>query len=271
MPLGCYVILKESLSFHFPLQNIKECSRRSLEIISNLCANSGRSLNKSFLQKYLSFILSGSIILFLVILYFTYPPFQESVKEAWNVLLSEDEKRIRDYVQQFGIWGPLAIILFIILQMFLIVFPSWLPIIVGVLAYGFWWGIVINLIGVGIASTIGYFIGKRFKGIVGEKKYKKWKYWIENYSFGTVILFRTSPFFSNDAISFIAGIFRMKYKKFMLATYAGMVPLSIAVAYFSQDIERLENGLYWIGGVGAVLYGVYIYMDQKKRKKDEQK
>ena len=226
-------------------------------------------MSKNFFQKYLSFILSGSVLLFLVILYFTHEPFQGSVKEAWEVLLSEDRDRIREYVQQFGILGPLALVVFIILQMFLIIFPSWLPIIIGVRAYGFWWGILINLIGVGIASTIGYFIGKKFKGIVGKKKYEKWKYWINHYSFGTVILFRISPFFSNDAISFIAGIFRMNYKKFIMATYAGMIPLSFAVAYFSQDLERLEDGLYWIGGVGAVLYGFYIYMDQKKKKKHE--
>lgn len=227
-------------------------------------------MNKNFLKKYLSFILSGSIILAMVVLYFTYPPFQDSIKEAWHVLLSEDEKRIRDYVQQFGIWGPLAIIGFIILQMFLIIFPSWLPIIVGVLAYGFWWGILINLVGVGIASTIGYFIGKQFKTVfLSEKKYEKMKFWIDNYSFGTVVLFRISPFFSNDAISFIAGIFRMDYKRFMMATYTGMVPLSFAVAYFSNDLDRLENGLYWIGGLGAVLYGVYIYIDHKKRKKHD--
>lgn len=227
-------------------------------------------MSKSFFQKYLSFILSGSILLALVILYFTYPPFQDSVQEAWNVLLSEDEERIRKYVGKYGIWGPIAIIIFIILQMFLIIFPSWLPIIVGVLAYGFWLGILISLTGVGIASTIGYFIGKRFKNVfVSNKKYDKMKYWINNYSFGTVILFRISPFFSNDGISFIAGIFRMEYKKFMMATYAGMIPLSFAVAYFSQSLDRLEKGLYWIGGIGAVLYGVYIYMDYKKRKKDE--
>lgn len=134
-------------------------------------------MDKSFFKKYSSFIISFGIIAFLVILYFTHQPFQDSVKEAWNILLSEDEKRIRDYVQQFGFWGPLAIIVFIILQMFLIVFPSWLPIIVGVMAYGFWWGVLINLVGVGIASTIGYFIGKRFKNaIVSEDKYKKMKF-----------------------------------------------------------------------------------------------
>ncbi|MGB7784810.1 MAG: TVP38/TMEM64 family protein [Salinimicrobium sp.] len=220
------------------------------------------------MKKYSSFFISGSIILLLLLLYFLYPPFQSALKEAWNVLTSQDQARIQDYVDQFGIWGPLAIIVFIVLQMFLIIFPSWLPIIVGVVAYGFWWGILINLIGVGIASTLGYHIGKRLKGVfISKEKLEKMDYWISNYGFGTVILFRTSPFFSNDAISFIAGILKMDFKKFMLATYCGMIPLSIAVAYFSKDIDRLENGLYWIGGIGAVLYAGYIYMDYKKRRK----
>ncbi|UZH55665.1 TVP38/TMEM64 family protein [Salinimicrobium tongyeongense] len=229
-------------------------------------------MSKSFFQKYLSFFLSGSIILFLVILYFTHSPFQESVKEAWEVLLSEDRDRIKDYVKQFGIWGPLAIVVFIVLQMFLIIFPSWLPIIVGVLAYGFWIGVLINLIGIGLASTIGYYIGKKFKNVfVSDKKYEKMKFWIENYSFGTVVLFRVSPFFSTDAISFIAGIFRMNYKKFMLATYSGMIPLTLAVGYFSTDIDKLENGLYWVGGAGAVLYAIYVYIDYHKRRKKNAK
>ncbi|MGB7841590.1 MAG: VTT domain-containing protein [Salinimicrobium sp.] len=221
-------------------------------------------------RRYFSFIISASIIGALFLLYFFYPPFQESTQEAWNILTSQDQARIENYVDQFGIWGPLAIIVFIVLQMFLIIFPSWLPIIVGVVAYGFWWGILINLIGIGIASTLGYHIGKRLKGVfVSKDKLEKMDYWISNYGFGTVILFRTSPFFSNDAISFITGILKMDFKKFMLATYCGMIPLSIAVAYFSKDIDRLENGLYWIGGIGAVLYAGYIYLDYKKRKKKD--
>ncbi len=226
------------------------------------------TLEKSTLKKYLSFIISGSIISGLLLLYFFYPPFQASAKEAWDIFTSEDQAAIHDYVEQFGLWGPIALIVFIILQMFLIIFPSWLPIIVGVVAYGFWWGVLINLIGVGIASTIGYHIGQSLKGLfISKKKLNKMDYWISNYGFGTVILFRVSPFFSNDAISFIAGILKMNFKKFILATYCGMLPLSIAVAYFSKDLDRLENGLYWIGGVGAVLYAGYIYLDYTKRKK----
>ena len=199
-------------------------------------------------------------------------PFQEFADKTWQILMSRDHEKIQQYFKDFGFWGPLAIVLFIILQMFLLFFPSWLPIIVAVLAYGFWAGVLINLIGVGIASTIGYFIGDRlestlFQNFMSKEKSKKMKFWISNYGFGTVVLFRVSPFFSNDSISFIAGIFNMNFKKFMAATYAGMIPLSLAVGYFSQDFDRMEEGLYWVGGVGFVLYAVYVYLDHKKRKK----
>lgn len=186
--------------------------------------------------------------------------------------MSDDRERTREYFKQFGIWGPLAIIIFIILQMFLIFFPSFLPIIIAIMAYGFWLGILISLIGIGIASTIGYYIGRKLKGALlnkwlGEKNLEQMDFWISNYSFGVVVLFRISPFLSNDAISFIAGMLKMDYKKFMAATMAGMVPLSLAIGYFSEDISTLEDGLYWIGGAGLLLYALYVYIDYKRKKK----
>lgn len=227
---------------------------------------------KDFLfSKYFSFYLSGFIILGLVAAYFGIDPFQEFVDDTWQVLMSEDTDRTQRYFEKFGIWGPLAIIIFVILQMFLIVFPSWLPIIVAVMAYGFWWGVLISLTGVVLASTIGYYIGLKLKDVVlekimGKKKIDQMDFWINNYAFGSVILFRISPFLSNDAISFIAGMFAMGYKKFILATLTGMIPLALAVGYFSEDFSKLEDGLYWIGGAGVVAYGIFIFIDQKRKR-----
>lgn len=138
------------------------------------------------------------------------------------------------------------------------------------MAYGFWLGLLISLTGFVIASTLGYYIGKQLKNaflirIIGEDKMKKMNFWISNYSFGTVVLFRISPFLSTDAISFIAGMMEMSYKKFIYATLTGMIPLSIGVGYFSEDISKLEDGLYWLGVVGLVSYGIYVYIDHKKR------
>ncbi len=204
--------------------------------------------------------------------YFTIPSFQEFTDKTFAILTNGNTEHTQAYFEDFGLWGPIAIILFIILQMFLIFFPSWLPIIVAVMAYGFWWGILISLTGVVLASYIGYFIGVKLKGVfltkmVGEKTLNKMDFWISNYGFGSVILFRISPFLSNDSISFIAGMLEMDLKKFIYATLCGMVPLSIAIAYFSEDPSKLKDGLYWIGGVGLVVYLIYILLDYKKRRK----
>lgn len=230
-------------------------------------------MSSSSFKKYFSFYLAGLIILCGVLAYFTIDPFHDFIDHTFDILLSRDKTRTKEYFNQFGIWGPLAIIIFIILQMFLIFFPSWLPTIIAVLAYGFWQGVLISLTGILIASTIGYYVGTHLKEpilkrIFGKKKLNQMDFWIHNYSFGTVVLFRISPFLSNDGISFIAGMVQMGYKKYILATLLGIVPLTLAIAYFSESIETLKSGLYWVGGGGLIIYAVYIYLDYKKRKKN---
>lgn len=225
------------------------------------------------MSKKLSYILTASIIAGLLIFYFTYNPFQDFINETWNILWSNDEDRISAHFESFGFWGPVAIIIVMILQIFLVVFPSWLPMIVAVLAYGFWGGALISIAGVYCASTIAFYLGKwlgedNLEKIMGKKKNKKVEYWVSEYGFWTIAIFRVSPFLSNDAISIIAGMLSMKYRKFILATLTGIIPLSFAIAYFGQDINTLKKGLYWIGGAGILIYGIYVFIDYRKRKKD---
>ena len=225
------------------------------------------------MSKKASYILTGSIIAGLLILYFAYPPFQDFINETWKILWSNDEDKISAHFESFGVWGPIAIIIVMILQIFLVVFPSWLPMIVAVLAYGFWGGALISIAGVFCASTIAFYIGKwlgeeHLERIMGKSKNKKVEYWVSEYGFWTITIFRISPFLSNDAISIIAGMLSMKYRKFILATMAGIIPLSFAIAYFGRNTDKLKNGLYWIGGAGILIYAIYVYIDHRKRKKD---
>ncbi|SFN72441.1 TVP38/TMEM64 family protein [Salegentibacter flavus] len=224
------------------------------------------------MAKKISYILTATIILGLLIAYFTYPPFGDFINKSWEILLSKDEERIRDYFKGFGFWGPLAIVILMILQIFLIVFPSWLPMIVAVMAYGFIGGVLISVIGVFLASSLGYTIGRllgedNLAKILGKNKNKKVNNMVEEYGFWAIALFRVSPFLSNDAISIIAGMLTMSYRKFILATLSGIIPLAIAIGYFAEDPDTLKNGLYWIGGVGFVMYGLYIYVDRRKQRK----
>ncbi len=226
------------------------------------------------MSKKQSYILTASILAVLIILYFFYPPFHDFINETWNILWSRDEEKIRNYFKGFGFWVPIAIVIVMVLQIFLVVFPSWLPMIVAVLAYGFWGGALISITGVFCASSLAFYLGKwlgedRLEKIAGKSTNEKIGYWVSNYGFWTITIFRISPFLSNDGISIIAGMLGMKYRKFIIATLCGITPLAFAIAYFSRETEKLKNGLYWIGGAGILIYGIYVYIDHRRRKKEK--
>jgi uncharacterized membrane protein YdjX (TVP38/TMEM64 family) len=60
--------------------------------------------------------------------------------------------------------------------------------------------------------------------------------------YGTLVVFitRITPVLSNDAVSLISGVLNMRFWKFMGATIAGITPLTILIAYFGENNDRLK-------------------------------
>ena len=233
-----------------------------------------KKLKAANIAKNSSLYFTLTLVVSLVILYFVYPDFQDAMNDLWKALTSGEQEQISSTIKSFGGWGIAAIILIIVLQMFLVIFPSWLPMIAAALVYGTIPSILISSAGVFLASTIGYSIGigvseKALHKFISDKAFDKLKYWVGNYGFWSIVLFRISPFLSNDAISVLAGGVKMNYLKFISATMIGIVPLATAIALFAENIETLKTGLYWIGGAGIVIYAVFVYIDHQKRKKKD--
>src|SRR5690606_39124257 len=126
------------------MPNIRFMNEKSVE----------NSTPKNKLPLYMSLLLISA----LAVSYFTVPDVKEFFTEAWQVLTSDNETRIRNWVGQYGWWGPVIIIVAMTAQMFLLVIPTILLMIVAVLAFGPVWGSVISYLAVFIASTIGYWV-----------------------------------------------------------------------------------------------------------------
>lgn len=213
---------------------------------------------------------SIGIILGLVFCYFFIPVFQESVNQAWDVLTSNDEARINNWVQGFGWMGPVVIVLAMILQMFLIVIPTTILMVVTIVAYPVW-GSLIAIISISVASTVGYFIGKYIgSGIVtrllGEKTENNIAGFVEDYGFWAVAIIRINPFLSDDAVSFVAGILKMPYWKFMAATLAGVAPLIIFILIMGEYADSLSAGLFWGSLISLVLFGGFVWWDKRRKR-----
>ncbi|GGW96300.1 TVP38/TMEM64 family protein [Salegentibacter mishustinae] len=217
-------------------------------------------------------IVSGIIIIGLVAAYFFIPGVRNFLTEAWTVLTSNDEERITNWVSNFGWMGPTMLILAMVAQMFLIVIPSVALMVVSILAYGPIFGSLIIFAAIFTASSVGYFIGRYFGPVIVEKLIGpsnkiKIEDFIEDYGFWAVIVTRINPFLSNDAISFVVGILKMGYWRFIGATLVGIAPLTIFIAIIGKSTDGLKTGLLWGSLVSLAIFILYVWWDKKKRKK----
>lgn len=222
-----------------------------------------------------SLIISCVVILVILLSYFFIPSVNGALKEAFNVLTSDDTAKIENWVGQFGIWGPIVIILIMVIQLFLIVIPSVIIMIIAVLAYGPLVGSFITLIGILISSSVGYKLGDYLGDVtiekfLGKKTLQKIESYVKNYGIWTIILVRVSPFLSHDGISFVSGVVEMSYRKFITATFFGSLPLILLIAIFGESFNKLKPGLIIGSVLSIIVFILYIIIDKKRNKSNLQ-
>jgi uncharacterized membrane protein YdjX (TVP38/TMEM64 family) len=222
----------------------------------------------SFNKKPIYIYLSVAVIL--VVSYFAFPEFKKEVNEAFDVLTGEDEERIQGYVKTFGVFGPIVIIFGMALQMFMFIIPNVLLMMIAIVSYGPIWGAVISFVGVFVASSFGYYIGNKLSPVtlarfVSVSTQKKIGEFIHDYGVGAIIITRLCSF-SNDALSFVAGLLKMDYRKYILSTLTGITPLIVLLAIFGKN-EKIEWALLWITLASLIMLIVYIVLDKRRKKR----
>ena len=215
-------------------------------------------------------IISLSLLVILVAGYFIIPPYKHGIDRAFHVLTSKNERLIREWVEQFGIGGPIVLIVVMVLQMFLFIVPNILVMMIAIVSYGPVWGSVISLLGVFASSSIGYTIGKKVgpytvNKIVSEKVLTRLADFIEHYGVGAIAITRLASL-SNDSLSIAAGILKMSYHKYIIATMTGITPLVVLLAIYGKN-GKIEKALIWIAAVSMVLLIVYIIIDKRRKKR----
>jgi len=202
--------------------------------------------------------------------YFSIPQFKEEINTAVDVLTGEDEERIERWVSTFGVFGPVVIVVGMMVQMFLFVVPNVLLMMIAIVSYGPVWGGIISFVGVFAASSFGYYIGGKLSKVtlarfVSIETQRKIAQFIQDYGMGTIMITRLSSF-SNDALSLVAGMLKMGYKKYIVSTLIGSTPLIVVLAIFGKN-EKIEWALIWITAASLIMLVIYIIIDKKRKKK----
>lgn len=217
-----------------------------------------------------SWMLTVGILTVLVALYFTWSPFREVVATAWTLLSSGDREGFARWIDGFGAAAPVVILASYLLQTLAAFVPSLLIMVVSVLAFGPVWGGVMNVVGLMMTAAVAYGIGWSLglpvvQGVLGDSTEKRVEEWVERYGFWTVVVFRFTPTFSSDAISYVGGVLQMGFFRFMAATAVGVAPLAVLVSWFGEEMDRLQTGVIWVGVVTGIGLIGWIAWDRWRR------
>jgi uncharacterized membrane protein YdjX (TVP38/TMEM64 family) len=139
-------------------------------------------------------------------------------------------------IESFQAGGLPLLFVMMIVQALAIPIPSELVLIAGGLAFEFPFGWLVGALGSIAAALVGFYISR--KGgrslaikLVGEKGIKFADNWFNRWGVWAVLLGRFAPFIPFDAISYSAGLTKMKLKNFMIPTIIGTLPRTLFYTY----------------------------------------
>ncbi|MFC1730896.1 TVP38/TMEM64 family protein [candidate division KSB1 bacterium] len=185
------------------------------------------------------------------------------------------QESIRDFVNQFGAFAPLAFIILQILQVIITPFSHYAVSIAGGFIFGTWAGFVYNwigrVIGTAIAFYFGRYLGRRIvKHVVKAKTMKKYDHYINK---GKILLFLAYflPLFPDDEISYLAGISAIKPKIFLPLMAIGHISGSLSLAYFGNGVQSIKEPMFIIFSSITLIGGVWFVWHYRKIKNSSSK
>lgn len=204
-----------------------------------------------------------------VVLLAAWPEARSLAREVWTFVRSGDREGFARWIRSLGAGGVLLVLATMLVQAVLAFLPSVLVMVAAVLAYGPWWGGLLSWVGLVLAAQLAYAIGRGLgpvtvRRLVGGKTLRAMEDAVERYGPWAVVVARVSPILSTDAVSYAAGLLRLGWVPFTLATAGGSLPLVALIGWLGGGIDTLRNGLIVITVVSVAALGAYVWWDRRR-------
>ena len=127
----------------------------------------------------------------------------------------------QEYVGGYGIFGPVFLTAFQVLQVIIPAVPGLFGCAVGSIMYGPLVGFLCNYIGISAGSVIAFLLGRKYgmpllKDLFPEGRYRRWADWASHSRSYTAFLFLAMllPLFPDDYFCYLTGVSEMSLRKF---------------------------------------------------------
>ena len=175
-----------------------------------------------------------------VLLYLFSAGFRSEFHRGLALLGRGDIVGLRDYILSFGIWAPVASCFLMVLQALVAPIPSFLITFANGLAFGVFWGWMLSLFGHALAAAVCFGISRSLgrvpvEVLVGKTGLQSADRWFATWGMYAVFVARLVPGVAFDVISYAAGLTRMRFRNFLVATALGIFPQTFLYSYLGRQ------------------------------------
>jgi len=190
--------------------------------------------------RWLRLLLPASAAVLFGLLYLLSEGFRSETNQAVGILGRGDIAGLRDYIVSFGLWAPVASCLLMVLQGLVAPVPSFLITFANGLAFGVFWGWMLSLFGHVLAAAVCFGISRALgrlpvEVLVGKVGLESADRWFARWGMYAVFAGRLLPGVAFDAISYAAGLTRMRFRSFIAATALGIFPQTFLYSYLGRQ------------------------------------
>lgn len=209
-------------------------------------------------------------LLICVAVYALLPGLRGEVNMIVGFLFDENLDAVRSYILSFGILAPVISLALMMLQAIISPIPAFALSIANGLAFGAFWGAALTLAGRLLAATLCFYIARAVgkgavEALVGGKAARRSEVWLENWGVEAVLLTRLIPFFSFDLVSYAAGLSRLRFRQFILATVIGEIPAAIIYSWVGARAPDFIWLLILINGGVFVAVAAISYLLRRRK------
>ena len=200
------------------------------------------------------------LFIFIGFLLLTVIVFIQILELGWLDVLKNQEKLIV-FIKELGLIGPITIIFLIASAIIISPIPSAPVALVSGALYGHTFGTIYVVLGALLGALLAFMISRKLGyDYINKKLHHRMPVKIvgsQNTLMMIVFVTRLAPFISFDVISYAAGLTKLTYSRFIIATLMGIIPISFVLAHLGSEVnngemEKIVIALVFLGFITVV-------------------
>jgi uncharacterized membrane protein YdjX (TVP38/TMEM64 family) len=181
---------------------------------------------------------------------------------------------IKHFVQGFGPWAIVVFIALYALNTISLLPPIGIMSLTAGFIFGPVWGSVAIMFGTFLGTSSTFFISRYFAGPFVQNiikgKGKEFQDKLDKNGFKVILFIRLIPLLPWEIVNYAAGLSKIKYRDYILATLIGVFPAVVVQTYFSDRLSNFNiKDPTVIAAIGAfILLGAIpaLYLKYKNKK-----